>query len=701
MKKEKPLVLIVDDEEQMRMLVRASLEQAEFQVEEACDGTQALTAFELFKPEIILMDVMMPGGIDGFTACKNLKALPGGEKVPILMMTALDDLQSINKAYDAGATDFFTKPINWTILGHRVRYMLRTSRAADRLRMSEARNSSLVNAVPDLMFRVKSDGTILDYVPAKETGQFLDTTVPIGSNLHEIFPDIAKGTMRYTKQALETGQTHTFEYTIVMNDSTLHYEARVVVSGEDETLTIVRDITDRKEAEEHIKFLAYYDTLTGLPNRLYFKEKLSEALQRAARYDQEVAILFLDLDDFKRINDTLGHTIGDMLLKGVAERLDHCLRKTDSITHLDGPELNSNVSRLGGDEFIVQLTEVSLVHDLAKVAMRILSEIASPFTLEGFEVFITASIGITLYPSNGDNVDTLMKNADTAMYHAKDKGKNNYQFYNQSMNDTAFERLSMENDIRRAMERKELTLFYQPQMHIESGKIRGFEALIRWKHPEFGYISPNDFIPLAEEIGLIIPIGEWVLKSACVQVMKWSEDGFEPVSVAVNISSHQFRQGNLKKKISKILNETSMDPSYLKLELTESVIMTNLDETMTTLHDLKSMGIGLIIDDFGTGYSSLSYLKRFPIDALKIDKSFIKDLTVDKDDAAMTKTIITMAQNLNLKVVAEGIETEEQLAFLKENGCDEIQGYLYAPPMPADEVKDFLQKKQLNSCKGA
>ncbi len=453
----------------------------------------------------------------------------------------------------------------------------------------------------------------------------------------------------------------------------------------------IRYAIERKKAEERILFLAYYDSLTSLPNRILFKDRLYQSLVMAKRHQRLLAILFLDLDNFKRINDTLGHPAGDELLKQAAVRLSNYIRKSDSISRYSADEFSTVLARLGGDEFTILLTEIAQAHDTIKVAQRILDAIAQPFDIEGQEVFITASIGIAIYPIDGEDVDTLLKNCDTAMYHAKNEGRNNYKFYEQSLNKTALDILTLENNLRKALDKQEFIVYYQPRIDIRTRNIVGLEALIRWRHPQKGMIPPSEFIPMAEENGLIVPIGEWVLNEACKQNKTWQAKGFAPVFISVNLSGKQFKQQNLIKVIQQALSETALDPRYLELEITESIIQ-DTGSTAVILCDLRNLGLKISVDDFGTGYSSLSYLRRFPVDALKIDRSFVKDATKDMDSAAIVKAIIAMSHCLKLRVVAEGVETEEQLKFLSDEGCDEFQGYLISPPLPADEVVRFLAK---------
>ncbi|MEW6108174.1 MAG: EAL domain-containing protein [Nitrospirota bacterium] len=454
------------------------------------------------------------------------------------------------------------------------------------------------------------------------------------------------------------------------------------------------DISERKYAEEEIRYLAFYDSLTQLPNRSLFRELLKRTFSYAERYDQMFALLYIDLDNFKRINDTLGHHIGDQLLKVITESLLKSIRNSDYVARSEEEEIIDTVSRLGGDEFIILLHRLSDVQDAGIVAGRLLKDISRPFVLSGHNIYMTASIGISIFPFDGKDSDTLLKNSDMAMYHAKEKGKNNFQFYTESMNKTAFERLELENELRIGLEREEFLLYYQPKLDITRKKIVGMEALIRWKHQNKGLISPMQFIPIAEETGLIIQIGEWVLRTACIQNNVLQEEGFPPISVAVNLSSRQFEQENLIDIVKRALYDSGLDPRYLELEITESMIMKKPESAFATLNELKSMGIHISVDDFGTGYSSLSYLRQIPLNSLKIDRSFVKDIPENQDAIAIVKAIIALAHNLQLSVTAEGVETEKQLAFLLEHGCDEMQGYLWSPPLPFEKIKKLLDEKK-------
>jgi len=439
---------------------------------------------------------------------------------------------------------------------------------------------------------------------------------------------------------------------------------------------LAEQISDARKVEHQ---LIYHDPVTNLPNRQLFNNHLKQAIAQAKRNGRMVGVLFLDLDGFKRINDTLGHSTGDLLLQNIANRLRASVRESDI------------VARLGGDEFTVILSETRNLQDAVRVTQKILASFASAIISDGQELFITASVGISLFPTDGNDIETLVKHAEIAMYRAKMHGKNNYQLYNLNMNATDLNRLKLETSLRKALERDELVVHYQPQADLATGCVTGVEALIRWEHQEYGLVPPSKFIPLAEETGLIEPIGEWVLYQACQQNKEWQDDGFPPIRVSVNISARQFRTKNLTKMVSKALDKIGLQPEHLGLEITESNAMHDVDHTIRMLNLLKEMGIQISVDDFGTGYSSLSYLKRFPIDMLKIDQSFMNNICTDNDAAAIASAIVALGHSLNLQVLAEGVESKDQLLFLKSLGCDEIQGYHFSKPLPASELKNLFR----------
>src|ERR1051325_506957 len=441
---------------------------------------------------------------------------------------------------------------------------------------------------------------------------------------------------------------------------------------------VVRDISERTYAEEQIKHLAYHDALTGLPNRLLFKDRLTVALSHAQRDGSRLAVLFLDLDRFKVINDSLGHNIGDQLLQAVAARVQSCVRESDT------------VARLGGDEFTLLLPNLNRSEDAAPVAQKLLEAVRYPFHIEGREFFITTSIGVSLYPEDGLDAETLIKNADTAMYQAKEQGRDNYQLFNAFINARALQRIALEHGLRRALVNDELAVHYQPIFDFRSGRITGMEALLRWNHPEMGSIPPGMFIPLAEANGVMVPIGMWAMRAACMQARQWHLAGFKNLSLAVNLSVCQLQQPDLVQRVREILEETQIQARMLELEITESSAMQSPETSVRTLYELKKLGVRISLDDFGTGHSSLSYLKRFPIDTLKIDQSFVRDITTDPDTASIVSAIIAMARSLRLKVIAEGVEFSEQANFLRRYNCDQMQGYLIKPPVPAQEFLDLM-----------
>jgi len=442
-------------------------------------------------------------------------------------------------------------------------------------------------------------------------------------------------------------------------------------------------LRENHATQKRIEFLAYHDALTGLPNRQLAMDRFAQIIARADRAHGKVAMLFLDLDNFKVVNDSLGHSTGDALLKGVAQRMSQCVRETDTI------------SRHGGDEFLVLLGDVKGNDGISVVIEKILTRLEASFDIDGQIHSTSISVGVAVYPDDGHNFETLLKKADIAMYRSKESGRNTYRFFNEKMNSKADETLHLQNGLRRALTKGEFILHYQPQIDLISGKLIGAEALIRWNHPELGLLPPGRFIPIAEDSGLIVQIGGWVIGEACRQAMAWQTAGLPKFVVAVNLSALQFKRGNLEKTLVDALEQSGLDPKFLELELTESILIQDIQSVLPTVERLKGLGLQLSIDDFGTGYSSLSYLKRLKVDKLKIDQSFVRDLATDPEDAAIVRTIIQMAKSLNLKTIAEGVEDEETLSFLKSNHCDEAQGYLIGRPMEPDHLREALRLKEL------
>ena len=696
-------VLVVDDDTGGRRLTRATLKTAGFEVIEAADGQQAVDAFRAQMPDLVLMDVSMPV-MDGFTACAELRRIPGAQRVPVVMMTGLDDVESIERAFEVGASDFITKPINWTILAHRVRYMLRASMAINELKQNQRRlsNAQRIGEMGDWEWDVRQDMVLASEQALRifshehntlqqSTGQFLST----------VHPDDLVRVRGACEHAIARGDGFAIDHRIVASDGSVrHVRQQVEVIDRDEADRVLRlagavhDITRRKADEEQIRHLAYYDPLTGLPNRLLFTEQLQHALAHAERNAQQVAIMFIDLDHFKRVNDTLGHGAGDELLRVVSARLATTLRGQDVVGRAEPAIDGNSIARLGGDEFIVMLNGVHRPADAASAARRLVAALSEPITVQCTEIFVGSSVGIAMYPDDGTDIDTLLMNADTAMYRAKEAGRGGFQFYDRSMNARARDRLMMESQLRRALDRGEFVLYYQPRADVASGRIVGAEALIRWRHPERGLVQPQEFIPLVEDSGLVIPIGEWAIGETCRQLAAWQAAGMRVVPVAVNLASTHLRERGLPELVAQAIACHGLRARLLEIEVTESILLAEPELSLEIAMKLDEMGVRLSIDDFGTGYSSLSYLKRLPIHALKIDRSFVRDLASDPDDAAIITAIIAMAHSLKLKVVAEGVETEAQLAFLNARQCDEYQGFLLRRPMMPDDFAELLQAKR-------
>jgi diguanylate cyclase (GGDEF)-like protein len=522
--------------------------------------------------------------------------------------------------------------------------------------------------IPDELLSTRSDQIVLGHVVAKLEAP--DAFVEKVRYLYSHRDEKSRDEFR-----LKNGKVFD-RYSAPLIDSRKRYRGRI---------WYFRDITDRKVAEERVQFLAYYDALTELPNRTLLQDRLAQALAGARRQKDRIALLFVDLDGFKNINDTLGHAVGDLLLQAIAERLRTWGREKDT------------VARLGGDEFLIMLTDIKDMPDVAVAAERLMDAMTATFEVQGRLLSIGCCIGISIFPEHGADGETLIKAADAAMYYAKENGRNNFRFFTEDMNAQAAERLTLESSLRSALAKEQLFLMYQPQIDMATGKIVGLEALVRWQHPELGLVPPDRFIRIAENSGLIVPIGEWVLRTACSQARKWQDEGLPAVSVAVNVSAVQFRQGGFCELIRSVLHGTGLAPQHLELELTESLLLANADVTFSVLQELKAMGVMLAIDDFGTGYSSFSYLRQFRVSKLKIDRIFIQDVAVNPDDAAITAAIIGMAKSLNLKVIAEGVENEAQMSFLRAHHCDEIQGYYFSRPLAADKVADMLRGTRLHA----
>jgi diguanylate cyclase (GGDEF)-like protein len=676
----KPIALVVDDDPTVCVMSKETLRGAGFDVVCARDGHSALKLFDEFNPDVVILDIEIPG-LNGFAVCESLNQREDGIRVPIIMITSHDDAESVNRAYESGAQDLINKPIPWPVLPHRVRNVMHAKRIFDDLVRSEKRNRALLQAIPDHIHIVNAEGDILEYL-----SNACDVVSP-GHELGHILPDrMAEEARHYIDQALTTGAMQTYEQDLGADRG--QFETRLLPQTSDTVLAIVREITDRKQAEAKVRHLAYHDNLTGLPNRQYFANKLRQAIRHARKHDQMLATLYIDLDRFKRINDTLGHRVGDALLKAVAKRLDHSVRHADSIARVDAVDENEvRLARLGGDEFVVLIEGIETEAQVDAVADRIRTSLLAPFKYDGHQFVVTPSIGIALYPRDGKRLDDLMMHADMAMYEAKSSGRNGHRYYSKSMNLRSVERLDLENELQNAIRTNAFEVYYQPKVNLDSARIVGVEALLRWQHPERGWIPPAQFIPIAEETGLVMELGNWVVQQACQQVKTWQRKGINDISVAINVSSRQFCRDDLLDSVLRIVWDSGIRPENLELEITESMLMRDVDDTRATLHAFKDAGLRISVDDFGTGYSSLNYLKQFPIDSLKIDRSFVQDLHRDRDDAAICAAILAMAKELDLSVVAEGVESEEQLEFLRRHRCDQVQGFLFGKPVPPEQFE--------------
>ena len=637
--------------------------------------------------DVVISDYSMPH-FSGPAALRLLQEK--GMDLPFIIVSGDIGEDSAVAAMKAGAHDYLMKDNLARLIPAIDREVREAAERASRrqaqqaLRESEKRFRSLTEHATDVITLLDADGSmryhspsverLLGYAPESLHGKTL------ASQVHS--EDTVEVERLLAECIGEPGVPVSAEFRFRHHDGSWHHLEAIgnnLLNDPDVKGIVVnsRDITARKRDEATIRHLAYFDALTGLPNRMLFNDRLGQALALAHRTHDSLAVVFLDLDRFKKINDTLGHAAGDHLLQAVAGRLSLGLREGDT------------VARLGGDEFAIILPPPARVEDVARVSEKVLGALRAPFTVEGHELHVTASLGVSLYPSDGTDVATLEKNADVAMYRAKEQGRDNYQLYAPSMNAMALDRLVLEGGLRRALEREEFVLHYQPQVDIH-GRICGAEALLRWQPPGQEIVGPERFIGLAEETGLIVPLGEWVLKTACWQAKAWANAGLPALRIGVNLSARQFKHGKLVETLRGILEESALDPGLLELELTESVLMEDGETTIAMLDALKALGVRLSVDDFGTGYSSLSYLKRFPIDALKIDQSFVRDILDDGDDAAIASLIIRMAHMLNLTVVAEGVETADQAGFLVPLGCDHMQGFYFGRPMPAAEFGRVL-----------
>lgn len=704
---QKPIsLLIVEDEPRYLESMRLLLAQHVHHIDTALSASQAYALLAENRYDLALLDLRLPDG-NGHDIMAHIR-----EHAPdcrVIIASGDNEIDSAIQSLRLGAYDYLRKPYEPEELINTVRHVMRkldlerdNVRMAQQIEQSEQWHRLLVNTSPDIIYTLDAKGCFtylndsvertLGYMPGELIGR--DYTTLIAEEQQDValyhFNERRTGDratrnfevlLRRKDDLLSSLTERTSEHRVVVELSAMGmYRPSSLGMGEFlGTYGVARDISARKQAEATITFQAYHDLLTGLPNRSLFKDRLGQAMVYAKRHGQTMATLFLDMDHFKVVNDTLGHLVGDGLLQALAQRLRGCLREGDTL------------SRIGGDEFMLLLPHIRSRDNAAYIAQKIIASLKQPFNIEGHELFAGMSIGIAIYPDDGDNIETLIKHADIAMYHAKDLGRNDYKFFTQDLHRSFTGRLAIENEMRHALEKTEFEVFYQPQVAVESQRIRGMEALIRWNHPTRGMVTPNDFIPIAEESGLITPISEWVLNAACHQAKLWRNSDLPPISMAVNLSARQIEHPQFVDKFVQALHKFMPDGQGIEIEITESTLMRDMDGAVGKLRKLADMGVEISIDDFGTGYSSLSYLKKLPINTIKIDRSFIHDLNGHMNNGStIVAGIAAMAKGLKLKVVAEGVETLEQLEYLQMLGCDTYQGFFYSRPVNAEAATEFL-----------
>ncbi len=700
-----PRVLLVDDDEVNLLLTAVALRERGFEITDADGGAAALDKLAHWTPDVVVLDAMMPGK-DGFQTCRELRAIPGFESLPVLMLTGLDDDASITRAYEAGATDFFVKSPQWSLLAGRLRYLLRSARTRLELERSKAKlaRAQDLARMGSFDWRRGQGGPAFSVEGLRVFGLGPGQLLRFRALMRMLGKDERGGVIGMLKEVLRHGSVIARDVTFKMPDGKLrivHVEAEPEFN-EHGTMAgytgIVQDVTDRRQAEDRILKLANFDALTELPNRRQLIARAERALDHAHRMGHQVALLLVDLDRFKVINDTLGHTAGDELLREVARRLRGCVRHSDHVSASPVEAIGTRshrtleaVGRLGGDEFVALLPEVGHEGDAERVAQRIVDAMREPVFVGGQECFVTASVGIALYPRDGQNVADLMRNSDVAMYAVKSTGRNAAQVYRPQHGGKGREKLELESALHKAIERDELVLHYQPKVDVRAGRMVGAEALMRWQRGS-QFMLPGEFIPLAEETGLITPISEWAIREAARQARVWQDSFGFAESIAVNMPSRLFERTDLVEHIRAATGAHGMTHHAIELEITETGLMKDLQNVIPSLHRLNESGVEISIDDFGTGYSSLAYLTTLPISELKIDRSFVRDLGMTPQSSAVIAAIMALARSLGLRVIAEGVETMRQMDVLTRLGCGAMQGYLFSKPLPADAVEVWLRE---------
>jgi diguanylate cyclase (GGDEF)-like protein/PAS domain S-box-containing protein len=650
---------------------------------------EALARIDAERYDLLLVDAALANG--RFRELMTRVRRRGAE-APAVVMIGVDNDAAGAEVVREGAHDYLVRGrVEPALVSRTLRHIAECRCLASAITHSEARYRRLLESITDYTYSVvikngcaeaSRHGAGCAAVTGYTTEEYDADPFLWYSMVHDVD---RPAVLQMASEVVEGRTPPPLEHRIIHRDGSIRWIRNTTVPQFDRQGCVigydglVQDISDRKQAEQKLRHASYYDSLTDLPNRELLRDRLQQAMVRARRHGRMLAVMVLDLDRFKSINETLGHTMGDLLLQAVSKRLVSCIREDDT------------VARPGGDEFIILFADLAGEQDASFVARKIQGALTKSFSLGAQEYFITTSIGISLFPAHGSDEDTLIKNADIAMYRAKAEGRNNFKFYVPAMHTDAHKKLFLEHNLRKAIDQEEFTLHYQPLVDLVSGRTTGAEALVRWRHPKLGLLSPMEFIPLAEETGLIIPLGEWILQKACTQAQKWRDSGFHPMRVSVNISMRQFTQNAVVDTVTRAIDASKLDPGLLDLELTESMVMNNAESAIASLRELKSIGIRLSLDDFGTGYSSLSRLKDLPLSTLKLDQSFVSAVTRDKSNAAISRAIIALSHSLDLRVTAEGVETTDQLEFLRGLGCDEVQGYLFSRPLPAADMTAFMQ----------
>ena len=696
-------ILIIDDDADIRKLISLKLKKLGYSIIEAEDGNVGLQKLKNELPDMVMVDVNMPG-MDGFEFCEHAANLKPEKHIPIMVMTAQDDQASVNRAYEKGATDFITKPINYTKLEHRIRFSIRSSETAEKLASRERQLLSVqkIAKMGEWTYDIKS----MTFHCSDEVTNIFNISKQRVMSHDDLINYIVDEDVTRVKSVLDNISIKTkndsLEYSIKLDGGVIKRIRQIIDVNTNDRIKegmifgVFQDVSDLRNAEQQVKTLALYDRLTGLPNRSFFKRLLANKVLFSKQHAQRFALLDINFDNFMRINSNLGHDVGDKLIIAACERLKYLLHDCNGLISGQEQEVfDANIlAHLGGDNFIVLLSDIKNAENAAIFARRISAKFTEAFDILNNEIHVSISIGIGIYPSDANNADDLLKKASSALHDAKETGKNCYRFYTKEMNVLSFQRLSMETALRKALDQEQFELYFQPKISLSDKSITGAEALIRWNHPEKGLVSPAEFIPLAESTDLIVPMTDWIIMESCRQIGEWHRNNFQLESIAINITPASLLDKSINEHVLNNLRSAGVQASRLDFEITESVLMEDVDLILPILEEFKEYGCSISIDDFGTGYSSLSYLKRLPISKLKIDQSFIREIMHDNDDAIIVNAVIALAHSLGLQVIAEGVEDNDQLEYLRQHDCDVVQGYYYSCPLAGKDFYDWAMQHE-------